>query len=236
MSGNNTLAVLRARVRFMLNDANKKMWSDNHINTLLKEHYDFYYRLFMQNTKDELNNEITVTYPASATYYDLSGASAPVIGSIDLVEDVTDASDPVTLIRASTTEVAKSISHKHPNGGTPTHWFFQRQDTYSSGVATVVQFIALVPYPTSTRTLKIQCQHDEQGSMTADTHTTALPSSAERCMCLKTAMDCRIREENASEVNRMQALLEKAEREFLKDARTPITKQDEVVFDSNWID
>lgn len=232
---NNSLLDMRNGLRQLLNDSNKKMWSDNELNGWLKVSHEIYYNKFVFKNRKFKLDMLNITFPAGATPYDLSGASVlPVIGVMSVVDN-TNASAPQILIRASADEYYR-ISAQYPNGGVPTHYRFARGETIAAGVVTMTQVICLAPAPTSDRSLMMEYQVGAEATQfSSDTHTTGLPHEVEVCISIQAQIYARLKEENHAAIQILRSELELAERNMLKYATQIAGPDDEVVFDPAWI-
>ena len=147
---NRAASALLTLVKDHLN--NQTICTDTELYRWINRSYQKWFQWLQNRHPQQLKTEKSLTYTASAESYDLSGSFSDIPYRIESVRDVTDGNPGVPIEELDSHE---SMIRMQYNGvinttvyGTPTHWYFYRDFTESSGVYTIKQTIMLAPIPT----------------------------------------------------------------------------------------
>jgi len=237
---------MRTRLRILLNDPDADKWDNDVLNELLLQHVDDYRQKYLEINPDAFQAAGMISYTVGSNLLALDNASQAnmpddaikyIWGIRDITQDPSDGFQGFLLKRCSSWQEIAGIMDQAPSAAFATHWFYLSTTTFAvSGADTTKPHILLAPRPNTPRTYAcfMSAFEDTQGVKIfgAEASTTALPTFAERCVLLNSALDARMMEQNPN-TTLLEKQLTKAERDFKIRSKRSVDPVDEMDFDDS---
>ena len=237
---------MRTRLRILLNDPDGDKWDNDVLNELLLQQVDDYRQQYLEINPDAFQAAGGIAYTVGSNLLAIDNASQAnmpddaikYIWAIrDVTQDVANQLKGFMLKRCSSWQEIAGILDQAPTAAFATHWFYLSTTSFSAGgVDTMKPHILIAPQPSTARTYVcyMSAFEDTQGAKIfgAEASTTALPTFAERCVLLNSALDARMMEQNPN-TTLLEKQLTKAERDFKIRSKRSVDPVDEMDFDDS---